>query len=84
LLENTIRDESSNPKKAPNPKLQAPEKSQTPKPKMSVGSAFHRPCWCWPLFTGLETLVLVLGIWSFSGAWSLVFGALPIALPNCD
>jgi hypothetical protein len=26
-------------------------------------------------FTRLEMLVLVLGIWSFSGAWSLEFGA---------
>src|SRR2546425_10335056 len=32
-------------------KLQAPEKSQTPKPKSGVGSAFHHPCWCWPLYT---------------------------------
>jgi uncharacterized membrane protein (DUF485 family) len=46
--------------KAPSSKSQAPEKLQIPTSKQSPDSA---------------ALLLVLGAWSFSGAWSLVFGA---------
>src|ERR1043166_1297326 len=47
--------------KAPNPKLQTPKKSQAPNSKSQKPGAPPRR--------------LELGIWSFSGAWSLGFGA---------
>src|SRR6185436_3131197 len=46
---------------APNPKHQAPEKSQASSSKICDSLAPLRP--------------LGLGIWSFSGVWSLVLGA---------
>src|SRR5258705_11027114 len=56
----------------PSSKLQKNRKLQSPKPAWEARSTT-------PVgvgrFTRLERLVLVLGIWSFSGAWSLELGA---------
>jgi hypothetical protein len=65
--------EAPSSEKAPNPKLQVPEKSQTSKPKMGVGGAFHHPCWCGRASHVLRCSFWCLGFGAFLelGAWRL-------------
>jgi hypothetical protein len=60
--------------KAPNPKLQAPEKLQISSTKKSIST-----CEAGQLQQGrwnaLPMTILGFGVWDFSGAWNLGFGA---------
>src|SRR5439155_13143624 len=68
--------------KAPNPKVQVPNKSQTPNSKQCISRARSLEFGNWS-FLGIWTLVR--GAWIFSGVWILVFGVfIRISAPPSD